>query len=156
MPIGHHCWLTNIVKCSNWKLPTRLFWNKSYSNLKIIGKIIKKKDRPLWHRIVCFRTQIIRRLGSSAFVHKNNKKERPLWPGSSAFTHKIVHFDSKDRLFSPLRIVCFRRDRPLSTGPHSEAIVVDSCITRIQKTCAQRGARTHDRWIKSPTLYRLS
>ena len=24
------------------------------------------------------------------------------------------------------------------------------------KIYAQRGARTHDRWIKSPTLYRLS
>ena len=24
------------------------------------------------------------------------------------------------------------------------------------KISAQRGARTHDRWIKSPTLYRLS
>ena len=25
-----------------------------------------------------------------------------------------------------------------------------------KKKRAQRGARTHDRWIKSPTLYRLS
>ena len=25
-----------------------------------------------------------------------------------------------------------------------------------KKNIAQRGARTHDRWIKSPTLYRLS
>ena len=30
---------------------------------------------------------------------------------------KIVRFGSKDRLPSPLRIACFRRDSPLSTGP---------------------------------------
>ena len=29
-------------------------------------------------------------------------------------------------------------------------------FTKVRKGCAQRGARTHDRWIKSPTLYRLS
>ena len=30
---------------------------------------------------------------------------------------KIVRFCSIDRLLSPLRTVCFRRDRPFSTGP---------------------------------------
>ena len=61
----------------------------------------------------------MRGLGSSAFIYKIHwKKDRPLWPGSSAFsqnvikigssafvrssalTHKIVCFGSKDRLLS--------------------------------------------------------
>ena len=43
------------------------------------------------------------------------------------------------------------------TGHISDGFIRDLINgTKWVKILAQRGARTHDRWIKSPTLYRLS
>ena len=48
-----------------------------------------------------------------------------------------------------------------ATSSHYETWLSVFCMHEAMKMVtnkkfAQRGARTHDRWIKSPTLYRLS
>ena len=82
-------------------------WTDSYPNSSLTlieteprGKLVFPLYRPLSPRIVYFRTKI-REFGSSAFIHNNQcKNDRPLWPGSCAFSQKIVRFGSKDRLLS--------------------------------------------------------
>ena len=67
---------------------------------------------------------------------------------------KILHLEILilDKMNSTLKKNIFKSIWNFS----AKSIYLLNNLSLALKTYAQRGARTHDRWIKSPTLYRLS